>query len=212
MKKFPISEIFGPTIQGEGIHIGRRTSFIRFAGCDTKCEWCDTKYAWEPKVHMTEYQIIQAVTPARAPIITITGGNPALYELDNLCERLFLTYHEVHVETQGTIWKDWLHRTSFISVSPKPHHLRLTVLNRITKLFHDRCQIKIVIFSKQDLTFLEEIYAKYPHVPFIVQIGWPDPESRYWIANYVADNENLGKNVRVLPQLHRIYWGNEKGV
>jgi len=214
MKKYPISEIFGPTIQGEGIHVGRRTQFIRFAECDTHCTWCDTKGAWEASKHMTEDEIINAVTPAKAPIVTITGGNPALQDIDNLIERLFLSFHEVHVETQGTIWKDWLFQTSFISVSPKQHHLNLKVLDKITGTMRGRCQIKVVVFSGKDLQFLHDMADRYSPIPFIAQIGWPVDEmtDMSWLADYVAQCDRFNANVRVLPQIHRIFWGNKGGV
>lgn len=214
MNQFPVAEIFGPTIQGEGIHIGKRTNFIRFAGCDTHCPWCDTKSAWEIKDHMymTEHQIIETVTLTKAPIVTLTGGNPVLYDLDNLCELLFLNFDEVHVETQGTLWKDWLYQATFVSVSPKPHHLMTGVLDKITSYLHDRCQLKVVLFSEKDIPFLRQIFFKYRHVPIIAQYGWPNKNGRQWLAEYVAREKEFNKNVRVLPQLHRIYWGDREGV
>jgi 7-carboxy-7-deazaguanine synthase len=213
MKKYPISEIFGPTIQGEGIHAGRRTQFIRFAECDTHCDWCDTKYAWEADKHMTEDEIIDAVTPADASIMTITGGNPLLQDISNLVQRLFLSFHEVHVETQGTIWKDWLYDTSFVSVSPKKHHLSLPILDKITGIMRSRCQVKVVVFSREDLGFLHDMYARYKHLPFIIQVGWPyTARTMSWLADYVAGHGNFNENVRVLPQIHRVFWGDKGGI
>jgi len=210
--KFNVSEIFGPTIQGEGIHIGRRTQFIRFAGCDTRCDWCDTKGAWETSKVYTQQQILDRVTPGTAPIITLTGGNPLLQDLGNLVELLFLSFHEVHVETQGTVWKDWLNDVTFASVSPKRHHLKLSVLDRIAAQMHDRCQFKVVIFDNQDITFMEDLYRRYPHIPLIAQVGWPQEQTPEWIADYVAKTTAFGKNVRVLPQLHKYFWGTREGV
>ena len=134
-----------------------------------------------------------------------------MQDIDNLVERLFLSFYEVHVETQGTIWKDWLYRTSFISVSPKQHHLKLEILDKITQMMRDRCQIKIVIFSNRDLEFLHFMFERYSHFPFIVQIGWPATD-RAWIADYVASCEEFNINVRVLPQIHRVFWGEKKGI
>jgi len=64
MPLLPVSEIFGPTIQGEGEHIGRRAVFVRLAGCDSRCSWCDTKYAWstEGATHMSEDEIVNTVS------------------------------------------------------------------------------------------------------------------------------------------------------
>ena len=212
-KTFPISEIFGPTIQGEGLHAGRRTNFIRLAGCDSKCDWCDTKYAWNTTeaALMTEDAIISALSPIPTPLVTLTGGNPLLYDLGNLCEKLLLKFNEVHIETQGTIWADWLLRTSFISVSPKQHHLRVDVLDRIFKVCSGYSQLKVVIFNQRDLEFAKDMNRRYPHIPLILQIGFPS-EGIGWLADAAARDESLGGNVSVMPQLHRLFWGDKKGV
>ena len=47
MSKIPVLEIFGPTIQGEGRVIGRKTMFVRTAGCDYRCSWCDSSFTWD---------------------------------------------------------------------------------------------------------------------------------------------------------------------
>jgi 7-cyano-7-deazaguanosine (preQ0) biosynthesis protein QueE len=84
-----ISEIFGPTIQGEGPLIGRPTVFVRTAGCDYRCAWCDTLYAVLPDYHdewtyMTESEILARVNELAAKqgvLISLSGGNPALNRL-----------------------------------------------------------------------------------------------------------------------------------
>lgn len=220
MMKYPISEIF-PAIQGEGLHMGRRTQFIRFAGCPVKCEWCDTSYAQDISnaKEMTEDEIIDALGLEPAPIITLTGGEPTLHELENLCQKLLLRSYEVHVETSGVIWVDWLIRTSFMSVSPKRHHLRIEVLDKIFHTCQDRSQIKVVIFSEEDIKFAKMIHKRYLNIPMVLQGGYEKLSSNIEYINgckelaeiFITDS-SWGPNVRVLPQLHRLLWPNQKGI
>ena len=83
-KTFPIIEIFGPTIQGEGAEAGLPTHFVRLGGCDYRCSWCDTMYAVDPVVvrrdstWLSAEQIIEALTrlPGSPRWVSISGGNP----------------------------------------------------------------------------------------------------------------------------------------
>ncbi len=91
--KIRISEIFGPTIQGEGHLIGQPTVFVRTGGCDFRCEWCDTLYAVDPefksqwKLYSAEEILHQVDILSQAPLlITLSGGNPALQPLGHLLE------------------------------------------------------------------------------------------------------------------------------
>ena len=87
-----ISEIFGPTIQGEGALIGVPTVFVRTGGCDFRCSWCDTLYAVEPRFRADWQSLSAEAILARVnqlsgdqPIlVTLSGGNPALQPLDQL--------------------------------------------------------------------------------------------------------------------------------
>src|ERR1700722_852144 len=86
MNRILISEIFGPTVQGEGPLIGRPTVFVRTAGCDYRCTWCDTLHAVLPE-HRGEWQLmtppeimgqIAELSGGYPVLVTISGGNPAL--------------------------------------------------------------------------------------------------------------------------------------
>ena len=88
-KRIRISEIFGPTIQGEGPLIGRPTVFVRTGGCDYRCTWCDTLYAVLPEyrddwVPMTPDEIMARVNElagGKPVLVSLSGGNPALQPL-----------------------------------------------------------------------------------------------------------------------------------
>jgi len=127
MTAFPVVEVFGPTIQGEGELAGMPTAFVRFGGCDYRCSWCDSLHAVLPEhvrgAHrMTPAQIAAALEalPGRPDWVTLSGGNPALLELGDLVALLHAAGRRVAVETQGSVWRDWLGDVDLLTISPKP--------------------------------------------------------------------------------------------
>ena len=113
MAKIPVLEIFGPTIQGEGRVIGRKTMFVRTAGCDYRCSWCDSAFTWDGSAKediklMTAEEIYEALLEIgghRFNHVTISGGNPALIkgiqELVDLFEEKHIYRHKVVVSNHG---------------------------------------------------------------------------------------------------------------
>jgi len=110
----PISEIFGPTIQGEGPYAGRRAVFIRFGGCNLSCRWCDTPYTWDASRFDLQEQIaaldvatILRQLPAAGGLAVLTGGEPLLLcekpAFIELLQELHAHHFVVHIESNGTI-------------------------------------------------------------------------------------------------------------
>src|SRR5215211_1387636 len=91
-KIFPVIEIFGPTIQGEGAEAGLPCAFVRLGGCDFRCSWCDTMYAVDPaevRANATRLNSDQIVSELRGlggeyEWVILSGGNPALHDLTEL--------------------------------------------------------------------------------------------------------------------------------
>lgn len=129
----PVSEVFGPTIQGEGPAAGRAASFVRLGGCNLSCSWCDSAYTWdggrfdlrEQITPMSVTQILDALP--FAPITVLTGGEPLLHQRNpdwwSLMTEL-VKRSRLHVETNGTIepFQITLSAASLIVVSPKQSH------------------------------------------------------------------------------------------
>lgn len=234
--KIPVMEVFGPTIQGEGMVMGRKTMFVRTAGCDYSCSWCDSKFTWDgtgTSTMMHAQQIIdelERIGGRSFSHVTISGGNPALHkgigELLALCrERSWKTA----VETQGSLWKDWLLDIDDVTVSPKPpssgmrtDFLQLSAM--LEKLKPSRTSLKVVVFNEQDFEYAEELHKRYPSFPFYLQVGNDDTIgtddeqltrhllSRYqWLIDRHLSSEALN-DAKVLPQLHTLLWGNKRGV
>ena len=230
-----VVEAFGPTIQGEGPLAGRVCHFLRLGGCDYRCAWCDTMYAVEPAavravpdLNIPEVMaLLGDLDPA--PMLVISGGNPALWTLDELLLELRQVYEVVTVETQGSLWRDWLLAADALVVSPKPpssdmatpEHARQFVSFMTEAARHPRVTLKVVVFDADDLDWARAVHGKYPAAPFYLsagtdQDGGGDPlpalSARYaWLCEAVTRDPDLRYAV-VLPQLHVVAWGNQVGV
>ena len=128
-KTFPLIELFGPTIQGEGSMCGKQTFFIRLGVCDYKCTMCDSKHAVDPEqikknaTYLTASEIAERLLEANkeygTPWVTISGGNPCVHNLDKLVTLIQLGGMKVAVETQGTFLPTWLFKCNLVTISPK---------------------------------------------------------------------------------------------
>jgi len=235
----PIIEIFGPTIQGEGALIGEQTMFVRTAGCDFKCTYCDSMHAVDKveirkrSIHMSQEAIANAVTDKMSVSmnwITLSGGNPALWDFYDFVSAMHNRGKLVAVETQGSKWQPWIHQCDLITVSPKgPSMIKDLNWGELDEfmghLFGSRARkiLKIVCFKEEDLDFAEEIQLRYPYMNMSLSVGnynvSPDLaitdlrddllEAYGHLISSVFRRPNLG-SVTVLPQLHTLLWGNEE--
>lgn len=228
----PVIEIFGPTIQGEGPQIGKVCVFIRFAGCDNDCDWCDTPYAKTDTPHiMTVEEIVDNVNYLSEPtLVVLTGGNPLLHNLTSLVKELRKSGHKIGVETQGTIYKPWVAFTDYLVVSPKPPSSgNITTPEQLTEFLKiplniDKLQItlKIVVGDDLDFSYAQTIHTLFPKIPMILQpctltkdkIEYTKDDiyrSMMWLLTKATGSYNM-HDVRILPQLHVLIWGPKRGV
>lgn len=242
MSKVPVIEIFGPTIQGEGMVVGQKTMFVRTAGCDYSCSWCDSSFTWDGSgkhliVQLTAEEIwaeLKRLGGNGFSFVTISGGNPALLRhLDALVALLKENNIKIGVETQGSKWQDWLYDIDELTISPKPPSSGMStdfsMLTEILGKLRDRnsnqhISLKIVVFNQEDYAYAKQVHLRYPTIPFYLQVGNDDIASmdntrlvshlleKYQaLIDQVMMDEEL-KNVKVLPQLHTLVWGNKRGV
>ncbi len=228
-RTFPVLEVFGPVLQGEGRMIGVQTHFVRFGYCDFRCRWCDTLYAVEPEQVQAEadWLTVGAIAArldelgAHTPWVTFSGGNPAIHDLGALVERLHATGRQVAVETQGTVYRPWLAQCDVVTVSPKPpssgmptDHARLA---RFTAL--PQSNLKVVVFDEADYAYARDIHLRYPDKPLYLQpgnaVGQDDTAALLkkldWLAQRAMRDPAMASAV-VLPQLHTLMYGNRRGV
>src|SRR5665647_3932227 len=109
----PVMESFY-TLQGEGFHQGKAAYFIRLAGCDVGCVWCDVKESWDKNLYPEQSieQIVQGAKINKARLAVITGGEPTMYQLDRLTKELHQEGFLTNIETSGShplsgAW-DWI--------------------------------------------------------------------------------------------------------
>jgi len=146
---FPVMEHFY-TIQGEGFHSGRAAYFIRLAGCDVGCVWCDVKESWSEEGHpiLSIADLSQAVLDVRATCCVITGGEPARYDLRELISTLKQKGIYTAIETSGTQLLqgdiDWY------CFSPKKFK------KPIAEAYERADELKIIIYHRSDFEWAEE--------------------------------------------------------
>jgi 7-carboxy-7-deazaguanine synthase len=242
LSKIPVLEIFGPTIQGEGMVIGQKTMFVRTAGCDYSCSWCDSAFTWDGSAKddiqlMTAEEIwaeLNALGGDNFSFVTISGGNPALLKnLDGFIDLLKEKNIKMGIETQGSKWQDWLLKIDELTISPKPPSSKMetnydildTIFSRLQdNEFAGNVSLKVVIFDETDLEYARMVLQRYSGIPFYLQVGNDDLTNfnnselvqklllKYeWLVNQVVIDPTFNQ-VKVLPQLHALIWGNKRGV
>lgn len=222
--KWPVIEIFGPTVQGEGVDQGVISNFIRFGGCDFKCDWCDTPYAVLPdevranSTKMGPKDILEELGKLEgwAPWIVITGGNPALHDLEPLIDKLHENDLLVAVETQGSKWREWMRKVDRLCLSPKPPsaHQKYNWAT-VQRFFNEGLEarlteergyewmfIKIPIFDEKDLRWAVKVRKQLSDAMMFLSAG--NDASRTVGAPDRIDNRDLGEIQRDLLMRSRV--------
>jgi len=146
---YPIMEVF-PTLQGEGKFTGHPAYFIRLAGCDVGCSWCDVKESWPADEYplLSACEIAIGATESGHKLAVITGGEPCMYDLTALTTELKKRGFQVHLETSGTHQIrgefDW------ITLSPKKFKACLEENYGLAN------ELKVVVVNKHDLVWAKE--------------------------------------------------------
>lgn len=233
--KLTISEIFGPTIQGEGPLIGTPSVFVRTGGCDYRCSWCDTLYAVLPEykhewLRLDVEEVIDRVrclSKDKPLLVTLSGGNPAIQDLGPLIDRGHDLGYRFALETQASIAQTWFAKLDFLVLSPKPPSAgRITPPEDVQRCLAAAgprvpSVLKVVVFDDADFEYATCMHERFPGVTFHVQVGnhTPPPadvdeaglaERFRWLSQKLIDASLF--DALVLPQLHVLFWGNKRGV
>ena len=200
------------SLQGEGKKIGVPTYFIRTVGCNLKCSWCDTQYAMsEPGEDISVEKIMELVKDETD--VCLTGGEPMLQkDTLELLDKLSKAGKTVVLETNGSISVKDVPDSDNIIISmdikcPCSGMADKMEFGNIA-LLKKKDQLKFVISDGVDLEYAVEILKKYsPKCEVIfTPVGGMDIEP---LAEEVVERRI---NARVLPQLHKIIWGNKRAV
>lgn len=188
----PLMEDFY-TIQGEGFYQGSAAYFIRLGGCDVGCVWCDVKESWDasmhPLVHVTE--MARRAKKSGGQIVVVTGGEPVMYDLNNLTESLKNLGLRTHIETSGAYpitgqW-DWICFSPKKFKSPDP------------SIFAVAHELKVIIYNKSDFGWAEEFAVKVnDNCQLFLQPEWSkEKEILPLIIDYVKNNPRWQVSLQV---------------
>lgn len=150
---YPVMEHFY-TLQGEGFHSGKAAYFIRLGGCDVGCVWCDVKDSWDADKHprLSVQSMLHTVKAYPCNVVVITGGEPAMHDLEALTNALHAESFKTHIETSGA--HPLSGELDWITLSPKKFKAPLEEnLNKADEL-------KIVVYNKSDFEWAEDYAAK----------------------------------------------------
>lgn len=183
VNQYPLMEAFY-TIQGEGYHQGKAAYFIRLAGCDVGCVWCDVKDSWdEKKWPITSIDsIVEAANKYKGRLAVVTGGEPLMYNLEPLTQALHNKGFQTNIETSGAypVTGDW----DWICFSPKkfkaPH----------PSIYPLADELKVVIYNRSDFEWAESFIEKLkPDCKLFLQPEWSkSKEMLPLIIEYIKNN------------------------
>ena len=183
------------SVQGEGYWAGTNAFFIRLAGCDVGCPWCDTKVSWNPKRHpqVPIVTLRDQVQEAQPRLVIITGGEPLLQDLTPLTQALQPLGYPLHLETSGAYplrgEVDWITLSPKLFKPPQPS---------LYALAHE---LKVVIASPEDFSWAEQQREQVnPEIPCYLQPEWGQREAPAWIYDYVLGNPQW----RLSLQTHKV--------
>ena len=211
-----ISEIFF-SIQGEGVEIGLPTVFVRLFACDLRCTWCDSMYAVEGTdfKDMSIEEVTAEIERFNCKKVCFTGGEPLIQqkELEILAKDLVHDGYEIILETSGhkepppVFWTD----SCLISMDCKcpGSGMEKRMDFELMEKLRPNDQLKFVIQDEADYEYAKGILKKYKikaNIIFQPVYG----SSLKWLTGRVL--EDRLERVRVLPQLHKIIWGDIRGV
>ncbi|TVR76099.1 MAG: 7-carboxy-7-deazaguanine synthase QueE [Chitinophagaceae bacterium] len=191
-KALPVMEHFY-TIQGEGRFQGHAAYFIRLAGCDVGCVWCDVKESWDAeKYPVLEIDtLVSKAKNSKAEIVVITGGEPLMYNLDTLTKKLKEAGLKTHIETSGAHplsgTFDW------ICLSPKKFK---APLEEILLKAHE---LKVIVFNNSDYKWAEEYAQKVnDSCKLFLQPEWSKEKQMLpAIIEYVKENPKWAISLQI---------------
>lgn len=186
------------TIQGEGFHQGKAAYFIRLAGCDVGCHWCDVKDSWtfNEQQWKSVSDIAEEAAQHTARTAVVTGGEPLMHDLTALTRILHQKGFRAHLETSGAYpltgkW-DW------ICLSPKKFK------NPLNEIFKHASELKMVVYNKSDFKWAEENAAKAPAgCKLYLQPEWEKSEQILpLIIDYIKNNPKWELSLQIHKYLN----------
>jgi len=203
-----VNEIFN-SIQGESLYAGLPCTFIRLTGCNLRCSYCDTRYAYEEGASLTMTDVIGRVSGYECPLVEITGGEPLLQnETPLLITNLIENGYTVLLETNGTINISHIDERCIKIVDikcPASGESGKNILDNLNRL-NVKDQVKFVISNHEDYEYAKDIIKQIPG-GFLREniLISPVPGKMEFsdLANRILEDKLM---VRFHIQLHKIIW------
>lgn len=210
-----VTEIFH-SIQGESILMGRPCVFVRLSGCNLRCTYCDTQYAYENGPEMSLKTVMNNVSQYNCKLVEVTGGEPLIQpDTSELIHQLIEKGYEVMLETNGTIDISVIDHRCIKVMDIKCPSSNETDKNNFKniKYLTSKDQIKFVIGSRVDFEYAKTIINKYhPEIPDGHILFSPVFSRMHYdtLAKWILE-DNL--TVRLQIQIHKLIWpGKNKGI
>ena len=193
----PVMEAFY-TIQGEGFHQGKAAYFIRLAGCDVGCVWCDVKESWDVSRHprQTIDSIVRNAIECPGRLAVVTGGEPLMHNCTEITTALHAAGFETNIETSGAYpltgqW-DW------ICLSPKKFKPPLPGILSLAN------ELKVVIYNKSDFDWAEKYaHAVSPGCKLYLQPEWERASQMTpLIIDYIKRNPKWEFSLQLHKYIH----------
>ena len=207
-----INEIFY-SIQGESTFAGRPCVFVRLTGCDLRCAWCDTAYAFDEGRAMTLGDIMAEVAMHQCSLVEITGGEPLLQrDVHELIQRLLAVGQTVLVETGGQIDVSTLDPAAIKIMDikcPASGEAERTDWENISRLA-PRDQVKFVITDRTDYEYARTVMARHRLAERCKTVlmspthGVLEPST---LASWILEDQ---LPVRLQLQMHKYIWGADR--
>ena len=176
---YPIVETFH-SVQGEGYWTGVNAFFIRLAGCDVHCPWCDTKHSWNRSRHpqKSTKELVKEAIAVNPAIVIITGGEPLMHDLFPLTTAIRNAGMQIHLETSGA--HPYSGDFDWVTFSPK----QFKAPN--ASIYGHTNELKVVVTNEYDLKWAEQQAALIPQSALrYLQPEWNSPKSKELIFEYV---------------------------
>lgn len=205
-----VCEIFR-SLQGEGTLIGTPTTFVRLTGCNLSCAWCDTRYAWKEGKEMSAEEVLAEVEKLDTHFVCVTGGEPLMQKTTaELLERLLEEGYQVSLETNGSYSLEDLPCSMDLLVSmdmkcPSSGMEDKMVLDNL-ELLSPVDQLKFIVADRNDMMYAYELLQEHPVQCNVIFTPVGGLELKP-VADFVLKKK---LNARVLPQLHKLIWGDER--
>jgi len=222
----PIAEIFY-SIQGEGKFVGTPALFLRFAGCDVGCIWCDTKEVWmRGKLYNKENLIDLIKSKANKNIhLAITGGEPLIYNdfINELTQLIIDDFSLIEIETSATrVPYGFISKCEkvFFNTSPKLKNSFVKMEKRINKeaieffVHSNRAIFKFVVEQEEDIIEIIEDFIKPFKIPNQLVYLMPQSKNREEFLKLSPIIVELCKKYQFnfSPRLQLIIWDKATGV